>query len=30
MATYNIKSLTITESGVSFKRIEIVEGDLAI
>jgi hypothetical protein len=30
MATYNIKSLTITESGVSFKRIEIIEGDLAI
>jgi hypothetical protein len=30
MTTYNIKSLTITESGVSYKRIEIIEGDLAI
>jgi hypothetical protein len=30
MAVHNIKALTITEAGVSFKRIEIVEGDLAI
>lgn len=30
MAIHNLKSLTITEQGVSFKRIEIVEGDLAL
>jgi hypothetical protein len=30
MAVHNLKSLTITETGVSFKRIEVVEGDLAL
>jgi len=30
MAIHNLKSLTITETGVSFKRIEVVEGDLAL
>jgi len=30
MTSHNLKSLTITEQGVSFKRIEIVEGDLAL
>lgn len=30
MAAHNLKSLTITETGVSFKRIEVVEGDLAL
>lgn len=30
MGLHNIKALTITETGVSFKRIEVVEGDLAI
>ena len=30
MGVHNLKTLTITETGVSFKRIEVVEGDLAI